>query len=112
MILVTKCPEDLTEEKKQYYISRIKPQYGQKIFFTSIDYADEVYSKDKYLPTNNLDYYDILLITGIANPKHLLKELSKYSQRVKHLKFTIIIHLLKKILRKLPVSIKNLANIN
>ena len=69
MILVTKCPEDLTEEKKQYYISRIKPQYGQKIFFTSIDYADEVYSKDKYLPTNNLDYYDILLITGIANPK-------------------------------------------
>ncbi|WP_407510227.1 tetraacyldisaccharide 4'-kinase [Elizabethkingia anophelis] len=87
MILVTKCPEDLTEEKKQYYISRIKPQYGQKIFFTSIDYADEVYSKDKYLPTNNLDYYDILLITGIANPKHLLKELSKYSQRVNHLKF-------------------------
>lgn len=87
IIMVSKCPNDLTEEKKQFYISRIKPQHYQKVFFSSISYDEHVYSKDKSLPDNNLAYYDILLITGIANPKPLLEHLSKFSQRVKHLKF-------------------------
>ncbi|NAW50838.1 tetraacyldisaccharide 4'-kinase [Elizabethkingia argentiflava] len=87
IILVTKCPSNLSEEKKQYYISRIKPQQDQKIFFSSIHYADNIRSKEEYLPLNNLHYYDILLITGIASSKHLLKELNKYSQRIKHIKF-------------------------
>ena len=87
IIMVSKCPEDLTEENKQYYISRIKPQHYQKVFFSSIGYDENVYSRDKFLPDNNLSYYDILLITGIANPKPLINHLAKFSQRVKHLKF-------------------------
>jgi tetraacyldisaccharide 4'-kinase len=87
IVMVSKCPEDLTEEKKQYYISRIKPQHDQKVFFSSIGYDENVYSRNKKLPDNNLDYYDILLITGIANPKPLLKHLARFSQKVKHLKF-------------------------
>ena len=87
IIMVTKCPDDLTEEKKQYYISRIRPQHYQKVFFSSIGYDENVYSRDKFLPDNNLSYYDILLITGIANPKPLINHLAKFSQRVKHLKF-------------------------
>ena len=89
LIVVTKCPEDLTDEKKQYYISRIKPTNKQKVFFTSIAYDDQVfcYDPEKSLPDNNLAYYDILLITGIANPKPLEQHLAKFSQRVKHLKF-------------------------
>jgi len=87
IIVVSKCPEDLTDEKKQYFISRIKPQHYQKVFFSSIGYDENIYSKDKMLPDNNLSYYDILLITGIANPKPLISHLAKFSQRVKHLKF-------------------------
>lgn len=87
IIMVSKCPDDLTEEKKQYYISRIRPQYDQKVFFSSIGYDENVYSHDKQLPDNNLAYYDILLITGIANPKPLLAHLSRFSKKVKHLKF-------------------------
>lgn len=87
IIMVSKCPDDLTQEKKQYYISRIKPQHNQKVFFSSINYDENIYAHDKFLPDNNLSYYDILLVTGIANPKPLINHLSKYSQRVKHLKF-------------------------
>ncbi|MGC4129474.1 MAG: tetraacyldisaccharide 4'-kinase [Bergeyella sp.] len=87
IIMVSKCPDTLTEETKQYYISRIRPQHNQKVFFSSIGYDEFVYSKDKQLPDNNLAYYDILLITGIANPKPLTEHLSKYAQKVKHLKF-------------------------
>lgn len=36
IIMVSKCPDDLTEEKKQYYISRIKPQHYQKYFFRAL----------------------------------------------------------------------------
>ena len=87
IIMVTKCPADLTEEKKQYYISRIRPQHNQKVFFSSIGYDENVYAKDKFLPDNNLAYYDILLITGIANPKPLVQHLSLFSQKVKHMQF-------------------------
>lgn len=88
LIIVTKCPDELTEEKKQYFISRIKPQHNQKVFFSSINYDENVYSLNNSLPDNNLNYYDILLITGIANPTLLLKHLSRYSSKVKHLKFS------------------------
>ena len=87
IIMVTKCPDDLTEEKKQYYISRIKPQHYQKVFFSSIEYDENVMSIDKYMPVKNLDYYDVLLITGIANPTQIVKEVGKYSKKVKHLKY-------------------------
>ena len=87
IIMVSKCPPDLTEEIKRYYISRIKPLKHQKVFFSSINYDENVYSIRQELPDNNLAYYDILLITGIANPKPLIDHLAKFSQKVKHLKF-------------------------
>ncbi len=87
IIMVSKCPDELTEETKRYYISRIRPSHNQKVFFSSIGYDENVYGKDKMLPDNNLNYYDILLITGIANPKPLLEHLAKFSKRVTHLKF-------------------------
>ena len=87
IIMVSKCPDNITEEKKQFYISRIKPKNNQKVFFSSITYDENIYEKDKVIPDNNLAYYDILLITGIANPKPLENHLSKFSTRVKHLKY-------------------------
>lgn len=87
IIMVSKCPPDLTEEKKRYYISRIKPLAHQKVYFSSINYDENIYSVEQHLPDNNLAYYDILLITGIANPKPLVDHLAKFSQKVKHLKF-------------------------
>lgn len=87
IIMVSKCPAGLTEEVKQEFISKIAPQPHQQIFFSSIDYDENIYSKTKSLPDNNLAYYDILLITGIANPKPLLRHLEKFAKKVKHLKF-------------------------
>ena len=84
VIMVTKCPDDLTEEKKQYYISRIRPQHYQKVFFSSIAYDENILGLDKMMPVKNLDYYDVLLITGIANPSQLLKEISKYNKKIKN----------------------------
>lgn len=87
IIIVTKCPEILTEEKKMFYISKIKPRYNQKVFFSSINYDENIISKYKTLLVRNLEQYEVLLITGIANPSLLLKKLSKYTHNIKHMKF-------------------------
>lgn len=87
IIMVSKCPEDITQEQKQYYISKINPKRNQEVFFSSINYDEFVYSKEGKIPDNNLAYYDILLVTGIANPKPMLERIAKFSKNVKHLKF-------------------------
>ncbi len=52
IIVVTKCPENLTEEKKQFYISRIKPRYYQRVFFSTINYDEEIFCFDPEIETS------------------------------------------------------------
>lgn len=87
LIVVSKCPSLLSEEKKKYYIQQIKPQAHQKVYFSSIVYDEQIAGPEGNMPDNNLAYYDILLITGIANPSALLERLTKFSNKVHHLKY-------------------------
>lgn len=87
MIVVTKCPDNLTEEHKKKFIGQLKARPSQKVFFSSILYDDKVFSKNSSLPVNNLNYYDILLITGIAHPKPMLAHLKRYAKKIVHLEF-------------------------
>ncbi len=59
------------------------------MFFSTINYDEEIFCFDPKLklPDNNMSYYDILLITGIANPKTFVEEVKRYSSNVKHLLF-------------------------
>ena len=87
IIVVTKCPEKYYRRKKQFYISRIKPRYYQKVFFSTINYDEEIFCFDPKLklPDNNMSYYDILLITGIANPQNLCGRSKKIQFKCKTL---------------------------
>lgn len=87
IIVVSKCPNDLTEEKKKYFLSKIKPNKKQRVFFSSIKYSEKLISKFESLPDNALSYYEVLLVTGIANPTPLLEHLKKFTQKIKHLKY-------------------------
>ncbi|MDO4763057.1 MAG: tetraacyldisaccharide 4'-kinase [Flavobacteriaceae bacterium] len=89
IIIITKCPENLSQEVRQKYIDKIKPKHYQKIFFSYINYEGFLLSKSKKLPIENLIYYDVLLLTGIANPAPMLQELSKHISKgkIKHLSY-------------------------
>lgn len=89
IIVVSKCPPTITDEDKKLYISKIHPSRKQKVFFSSIGYKETIMAANQkdHLPDNNLAYYDILLITGIANPKPLEEQIRKYNPNFKHLKF-------------------------
>lgn len=75
IIIVTKCRPDLSIEEKNEIISEINPLPYQRIFFTTIDYGIPYHIITKEQRTLN-DRTEVLLVTGIANPKSLKKYLS------------------------------------
>ncbi|MBD3635853.1 MAG: tetraacyldisaccharide 4'-kinase [Crocinitomicaceae bacterium] len=84
IIIVTKCPQDLTEEDKTRMKLRIKPENHQKIFFSKIRYGDVVDFKGNQL---SLDGKKVVVVTGIANPTPLIEKISANTEIIQHFKF-------------------------
>lgn len=85
VIVVTKCPQNLSQHEKSKIRKRIKPLAHQNVVFSSISYSEKVYSENKIL--NFDDFNDFHLITGIANPKPLLDFLDKMGKTYTHSNF-------------------------
>jgi tetraacyldisaccharide 4'-kinase len=71
LIVVTKCPVDITEEKKQKIIRSLHPEPEQRVFFTCIEYGTPYHifdATDEWILTPR---DEVLLVCGIANPKPL-----------------------------------------
>ena len=64
IIIVTKCPEALSEMEKTKIVKDISPKSNQKVFFSAIKYAEFVVSKSEEIPLVNVPKFT--LITGIA----------------------------------------------
>jgi len=87
IIVVTKCPSDLSEQEQATIIKKIAPTTTQKIFFSSIEYGvpyhilqpEEHYFFDKNQPE--------VLITGIANATSLLSFLANKTADIIHYDF-------------------------
>lgn len=79
IILVTKCKPDLSVEEKKKITNEINPRPGQHIFFTAIEYGEVYHIKDRR-PSRLHDKKEVLLVSGIANPRPLKKLLEEHSQ--------------------------------
>jgi len=79
IMVVTKCKPELPEDEKKKIISEIKPVAGQHIFFTAIEYGDIYHLKEKKTSLLN-ENKEVLLVTGIANPRPLKKLLEEQSR--------------------------------
>ncbi|MFI1745451.1 tetraacyldisaccharide 4'-kinase [Thalassobellus sediminis] len=85
IIVVTKCPIGLTENEKNKIIEQIKPKSHQHVFFSSIAYANEVFSLDSSIKVEDLN--DFTLVTGIANANPLVDFLNDKNLKFEHLNF-------------------------
>ena len=85
VILVTKCPDDLTEESQKLIKQKLL-KFNKEVFFTSIFYAESVLGATEML-TSELKNFEVLLITGIANPAPLLNYLKSLNVKFQHLKY-------------------------
>ena len=70
IVVVTKCNPAMTEEEKQKLIKEIKPKQGQSLFFTTINYGRpyHILNKSSFDITAGTE---VLLVSGIANPRPL-----------------------------------------
>jgi len=87
VIVVTKCPENISNKKHDEIASKLNIRDNQNLYFSRIVYGDVVFGWDKILEFENLIDYKVLLVTGIANPNPLIKHLKSYDIIFKHLKF-------------------------
>lgn len=86
IIVVTKCPNDITNAEKSTFIKRIKPFAHQHVFFSTIAYANAVISvNNERQDISSFD--DFTLVTGIANATPLVDFLNLKNLKFKHLEF-------------------------
>lgn len=86
VLVITKSPKHLTHSEKLKVRQQLQPHLHQALFFSYLQYrALKVLnsSETRELDTLN-NNTQILLLTGIANPKPILEELHCYTQSVEH----------------------------
>ncbi|NOR27143.1 MAG: tetraacyldisaccharide 4'-kinase [Lutibacter sp.] len=86
VIIVTKCPSTISEAEQLEIINRLKPSLNQQVFFTAIEYDNELKGSST-LNLLELVNKKIILITGIANPAPLTDYLKSLNIKFKHLKY-------------------------
>ncbi|MDD7914587.1 tetraacyldisaccharide 4'-kinase [Polaribacter ponticola] len=86
VIIVTKCPCNLKDSDKKIIERKLK-KYNKKIFFSTISYASKISGSKQILIEEVVDF-EVLLITGIANPQPLTDFLKSKRIKFKHLKFS------------------------
>jgi tetraacyldisaccharide 4'-kinase len=79
IIVVTKCEADMSREEKDKIIHEINPLPDQVVFFSTIEYGEPYHISTKKR-TSLTQEREVLLISGIANPKPLKKMLEENSK--------------------------------
>lgn len=69
IIIVTKCPSNLSIEEQNKIKIKLKPETYQEVCFSSIQYDDFVYSNSEKINISEILKTNKILIAGIAKPK-------------------------------------------
>ena len=77
VVVFTKLLEDVSEEEKIHLAKRLHLEEHQQLFFTGMKYGN-LYNQKAEIPLSELEKYNVLVVTGIANPTPMEDELSKY----------------------------------
>jgi tetraacyldisaccharide 4'-kinase len=87
IVIVTKCPNNLSSSKKLEIKSKLQLKVSQKLFFSSINYSETVIIGNKKVEFIKFITQKFTLVTGLANSNHLVDYLSENKCDFNHLKF-------------------------
>ena len=88
MVVITKMPDNTSIENLQKIQKNIKKYAGNKaVFFSKINYDLFITNEIQKINLQKLSAYNIILVTGIANPKPLYAFLSEKNINFESLKF-------------------------
>ena len=85
LVVVTKCPMDLSPSEKETIRKKLSLNGDQQLFFSGISYGSRVMSAASQLELRDLGKFQ--LVTGIANPKPLTDHLASQNLEFDHLSF-------------------------
>ena len=88
LIIVTKCPDELSYIEKLEFLEKLSPDENQKVFFSTISYKKNLKSDDSTIHIDNLREDEFILVTGIADSSYLVKYLNNKNLKFKHLKYS------------------------
>ena len=77
IIIITKCPQHIPEEKKQYIEQQIHAHNRCPIFYSKISYSQPINAFTKEQLSYKFKDSNIVLFSGIANPKPLIDFLNE-----------------------------------
>lgn len=82
VIVVTKCPSNISESEKQNIRQRLKIQSHQQLYFSYIAYGELIDGKTR-TPLVVESFQRILMVTGIANPAQMEYYLKQWQKEIK-----------------------------
>lgn len=85
MIIVTKCPLDLQPIDYRIILHDVNPFPYQSLYFTTFDYLELKPVFPNSGESRSLEFLrnkTVLLATGIASPKVIIKKLSEYTRKI------------------------------
>ena len=87
IIVVTKCPENMSGLEKTAITKRLYPESNQAVFFSSIQYSETLRSSTSSRALTGLKGTPFTLVTGIANPIPLVSYLTEMGLDFEHLNY-------------------------
>ncbi|WP_276165743.1 tetraacyldisaccharide 4'-kinase [Zobellia alginiliquefaciens] len=87
VIVVTKCPKNLSDQVKETITLKLNPESYQQVLFSYLAYDDTLKTIDASVSLEGLKSKEVTLVTGIANPKPLVEYLKSEGLKFEHLKF-------------------------
>jgi len=88
LIVVTKCPDNLSQKDKVSFLESLNPNDNQKVFFSSLTYMQKIKSDSEEVDIDVLEDVDFILVTGIADSSYLVNFLKNKALKFKHLKYS------------------------
>ncbi len=88
LIVVTKCPDNLSQKDKISFLESLNPNDNQKVFFSSLTYMQKIKSDSEEVDIDVLEDVDFILVTGIADSSYLVNFLKNKPLKFKHLKYS------------------------
>jgi len=85
IVVITKCPENISLKKQEKITKQLKLKPHQSVYFSYIKYADKITNEKEELDFENLKNFT--LITGIAKPQPLVIFLKEKDLNFSHLNF-------------------------
>jgi tetraacyldisaccharide 4'-kinase len=77
IVIVTKCPSDLSLNSQNTIKKQLNLSPNQSLFFTFINYDDVVYSEKQTLKVAEIKSLDKILLAGIAKPESFFAHLKQ-----------------------------------